>query len=457
MKNRKKLVSLLAGIMAAIMLLSLLFSIIPAVRAASSSEIRQQINELEKKQDELKKQKEELAQQRAETEDEIEQLVQEKYVVDQQITILYSEIELINQQITAYRLLIADKQDELDEAQARLAELTDKNRERIRTMEEEGTLSYWAVLFQANSFSDLLDRVNMVEEIAASDQRRLAEMSEAAKQVASARDELEDEKNELESTREELDLAYTELEDKRAEAEQIIQKLLDKCDEIDGLYETLEQEDDNLLDEIAKMEQQYNQAKHDEYLAWLATSSAPTTAPTQPPETTAPTTSDGSDGSTSETTPETTEPSNSGSGTNNGTGSSGNSSGVSWLVPCSYVYVSSPFGDRNQPTAGASTNHKGVDLAAPAGTPIYATRSGSVTVAKASSSAGNYVTINHGDGYSSVYMHMTSYVVSVGQSVTQGQLIGYVGSTGISTGPHLHFGIMLNGSYVNPALYVNLS
>ena len=79
-----------------------------------------------------------------------------------------------------------------------------------------------------------------------------------------------------------------------------------------------------------------------------------------------------------------------------------------------------------------------------------------MTIAKYSNSAGFYVTINHGDGFSSVYMHMTNYVVGVGQKVSQGQLIGYMGSTGISTGSHLHFGIAYNGVYVNPALYVPL-
>ena len=97
-----------------------------------------------------------------------------------------------------------------------------------------------------------------------------------------------------------------------------------------------------------------------------------------------------------------------------------------------------------------------MDLAAPAGTPIYASRGGTVTVASYSSSAGYYVSINHLDGFSSIYMHMTNYVVSSGQSVAQGQLIGYVGSTGISTGNHLHFGISYNGVYVNPCQYVNL-
>ncbi len=439
MKDRKKLISILAGFMAGVLILTLLLSIIPVANAASSSEIRGQINELKAQQEELESQKEDLKNQYEETEDEIANLVSEKYVIDQEITILYGQIDNINQQIAAYSLLIADKQDELEEAEDRLQELTEKNRERIRTMEEEGSLSYWSVLFQASSFSDLLDRLSMVEEIAASDRRRLQEMSEAAEAVAAARDDLEADKAELELTQGELLQTQEELDVKRAEADAVIQELLDKCEEIEGLYEELEKEDEDLMQEIAELEKAYTQAKRQEYLAWLATSET-TTAPT-----TAPPANTGGNGGSG------------GTGTNNGTGSTGNTSGVYWMVPCSYVYVSSRFGSREQPTAGASTYHQGVDLAAPAGTPIYATRSGVVTIARSSASAGNYVTVNHGDGYSSVYMHMTNYVVSVGQYVSQGQLIGYVGSTGISTGNHLHFGIAKNGTYVNPAEYVNLS
>ena len=89
------------------------------------------------------------------------------------------------------------------------------------------------------------------------------------------------------------------------------------------------------------------------------------------------------------------------------------------------------------------------------GTPIYATRAGKVTrTAYQAGGAGNYVSINHLDGFASVYMHMTHYVVSVGQEVSAGQLIGYVGSTGLSTGPHLHFGISYAGTYVNPLAYI---
>ena len=100
--------------------------------------------------------------------------------------------------------------------------------------------------------------------------------------------------------------------------------------------------------------------------------------------------------------------------------------------------------------------HYGIDLAASSGTPIVATRAGTVTTAKYSSSAGYYVTLDHGDNFSSQYMHMTHYIVKKGDKVSAGQVIGYVGSTGASTGPHLHFGILSNGSYVNPAKYIDI-
>lgn len=441
MNNRKKIVAIVAGVMAAIMILSLILSLIPVASAASSSELKQQINEMKEQQEQLQAEKEELRNAYDENEDEIARMVEEKNLIDQEIGLLYAQISLVNEQISAYNLLIADKQDELDQALGLYSDLKVKNKARIRAMEEDNSLNYWSVIFEANSFFDLLDRLNMIEEIEASDRRRLQEMSEAAQLVAAAREELELEKEELEGTREDLALMQLELDEKRREADALLTELLAKSAEIEGLYELLEQEDQELLEQIAQAEADYEEAKLLEYLAWLATSET-TTAPTTAPPTTSPTSPTGSTGSTGSTSP--TE----------STGSTGGSS-TYWMVPCSYIYVSSPFGDRDAPTAGASSNHQGIDLAAPEGTPIYASRSGTVTIAKWSNSAGYYVSINHGDGYASVYMHMTHYVVSKGQYVSQGQVIGYVGSTGYSTGNHLHFGISYNGTYVNPALYVN--
>ncbi len=459
MSKPKLFVPLVSGVLACLLVLSL----IPPASAASSSEIRNQINALKNQKSQIQQEMEALQSQYEETEDEIANIVGQKNLIDQEIGLLYAQITNINAQITAFNLLIADKQDELEEAQTRFDELSEKNKERIRAMEEEGSLSYWAVLFKASSFADLLDRLNMVEEIAASDQRRLNELGKAAEEVAAARNALEAEKADLEETKKELDAANAELEAKREEADQLLTEMIARSQELEQLYEGFELEEEALMAEIARKEQEYNEAKHQEWLDYMATYT------TVPPETTAPPTT------APPTTAPTTEPSepegeeedsgsdkndsgssNSGSNSGNNTGSNtGTSTTVTWLRPCSYIMVSSPFGRRESPTAGASTYHQGIDLAAPAGTPIYATRTGVVTIATYSNSAGWYVSINHGDGYSSIYMHMTSYVVSSGQAVSAGQLIGYVGSTGISTGPHLHFGIAKNGRYVNPAGFIS--
>ena len=444
MKNRKKLVSILAGVMAAIMLLTLIFSILPMrAAAASSSEIRKQINALQENRKDIKNQISDLQTQYQQTSDDIADIVARKNVIDQEIGLLHTEIININEQISAYSVLIADQQEELDKAQDRYDELNADCKTRIQAMEEEGTVSYWEVLFKAKDFSDLLDRLNMVEEIASSDTRRLQELSDAAQRVETAQQELAAEKGELEGTRTELDNAQNELDVKRQEADDLIVQLIAKSEELKQQQIDLEAEDEELLAEIARKEDEYNQAKFDEWLAYMATYVPPTTvAPSIP----------------------ISDPNGNNSGTNNGStdsGSSGGSSsnvtvGSSWLVPCSYKMISSPFGLRESPTAGASTYHQGVDLSANAGTPIVASRGGTVTIASYSNSAGYYVTINHGDGFSSIYMHMTNYIVSSGQKVNQGQTIGYVGKTGIATGNHLHFGIALNGAYVNPCNYVGL-
>ena len=465
MNKRKLFVSILAGIMAAVMILSLILSIIPMpASAASSSEIKKQINQMKQQQDDLKSQMEDVQGQYEANEDEIADMINKKLIIDQEIFLLHEQINVINQQLAAYALLIADKQDELDGATARMNLLSDQNRERIRAMEEDGKLSYWSVVFKASSFTDLLDRLAMVQEIAAADQRRLKELNEAAQRVAEAKNELVAEKEELDLAKAELDEANAVMQAKNAEAQALIDELVARGFELQELYDQYEAAELELLAEIARKEQEYELAKEQEWIAYMATY---TTPPTEPPATTAPT-----------TPPPTNPPATEGAGSTEGTENTEGDNTLEettpppttepvkeetgpvnpdpWRVPCTYTKLSSPFGERESPTAGASTNHQGVDLAGPEGTPIYASRSGKVSIAKFSSSAGYYVTINHGDGYSSIYMHMTHYVVAKGDTVAAGQLIGYMGSTGISTGPHLHWGIMYDGAYVNPANYVYL-
>ena len=449
MKNRKRLVSVLAGVMAFMLLLTLVLGLIPTPANAyeSSSEIRAQINALKQEKDAIQAQIKEVKEQYKQNEDEIADVVARKNVIDQEIGLLSAELININEQIAAFNVLIADKQDELDNAEARYAEMNENTKDRIRAMEEDGSLSYWEVLFKANSFSDLLDRMNMVEEIAASDQRRLKALGEAAENVEEAQEALEEEKSALQETKEELDATQAELDAKRAEADELIQELLAKGHELEELEKLFEEQKKAFLDEIAQQEEAYNAAKHREYLEWLATSET-----TQPPTTQPP--AGGTNNDTSGTTNGGTT--NNSSGSNSGANSGSTVTGTSWIVPVAYKRLESPFGNRTAPTAGASSYHQGVDLSADQGTPVYASRGGQVSTATYGSAAGYYVKINHLDGFSSIYMHLNNYVVSAGQNVSQGQLIGYVGKTGVATGYHLHFGILYNGAYVNPANYVAL-
>ena len=159
----KKIVQITAGVLAGIMLLCLMLSLFAGsvhVHAASSSEIQDQIDKLKEEQEALRQQQAELEAQRKENQADIETLVEEKNKYDQQVALMYGQISSTADMISAYNLLIADKQQELDEAQQKLTDLNKAYKERIRAMEEEGELSYWSVLFQANSFADFLDRLN---------------------------------------------------------------------------------------------------------------------------------------------------------------------------------------------------------------------------------------------------------------------------------------------------------
>lgn len=410
--------------------------------AGSSSEIKRQLEELESQKEAVAQQIADLQDQLSDNLQEINDMVNQKDLIDREITLLHQQITTINEQITAYGFLIADKQQELEEAQAHLKQLQAQNKERIRAMEKNGKLSYWSILFKAHNFIDLLDRLKMIEQIADADRQRLLELRLASEAVKKAKDTLNSELAGLESARAELEDAQLGLEGKRAEADSLLNQLLAEGDEYELLLELSEQSQSALMEEIAQMEAQYDDAMYQE---WLETSVPETTVPeTQPPEATTP------ESQPPETTePETQTPEDSEDDTP--------VESTQWLLPINYTYFSSPFGYRDHPLTGEWRMHYGVDLAAPTGTPIYASRSGVVTTAAyQEGGAGNYVSINHGDGYASIYMHMTHYIVSAGEYVTAGQVIGYCGSTGGSSGPHLHFGISYRGTYVNPADYISI-
>lgn len=424
---KKRILSVICAILALVMVFQLTGTIQPLTVSAakSSSEIKKEIAAAEKEKEKAQEELDAIRAQQKENLEDMEDMVNQKNLIDQEIFLLYSQMANIEAQIDAYSALIADKQDQLDAAQEHLEMLQEQNSARIRAMEKNGKVSYWSVIFKANSFVDLLDRLRMIEEIAEADQRRLEEMSAAAEVVAEAKASLEEEKDGLEVVRAELEVAQEELEVKRDEANELLAELVAKGEEYQVLVEEAEEVVNKHAQELLDMEADYNAAKDREYQEWLAAQPKP-----EPPPNV---------------------------NTSGGTAGDPNYvAGLTWLVPVSYTHFTSPFGWRLHPVYGDWRFHYGVDLSAPTGTPIVASRAGKVTTASYDSSSGYHVYINHGDGFVTRYLHMTHYIVSPGQYVNAGQVIGYCGSTGASTGPHLHFSVYYNGQAVNPANYINI-
>ncbi len=407
-------------IMALLLALNGLTMALP-VSAATSGELQNQLNSLEGEQDALQARLEELQAQQTGNLQQIRDIVNEKSLLEQQVGLLQAQIDNQNARIATYALLIADKQEELDAAEEKLARQNQKNKERIRAMEESGVLSYWSVLFRATSFSDFLDRLNIIREIAAADARRLREIRQAAKEVSDAKDALALRKAELEAEKDALAQKEAELAAKERETDLVLQQLLAKGAEFEAWLEEQELALSQMEQEIAKVRGEYDAAKLQE---WLATSVPPTTKPAN----------------------------HNGGGTG---GSAVTNGDITWVVPCNYTHVSSSYGWRIHPIYGDRRFHAGVDLSAGCPTEIYATRAGVVLIAQYSTTAGNYVVIDHGDGFTSTYMHMCKLpYVKPGDYVLAGQVIGCVGNTGASKGCHLHFGISYNGSTVNPMDYI---
>ena len=179
-------------VLAAVMLLGLVSSaLIIMVNAASSSEIKKELSGLRNQQAELKKEREALQAKIKENQTKTQTLVDKKSDIDQQISMTQASINNLNEQVQQYSLLIANKQAELEASQAEEQRLNEQYKTRIRSMEETGNISYWAILFGANSFSDLLDKIDVIQEIAKADQLMLEKMKAVSEQIASERTELE--------------------------------------------------------------------------------------------------------------------------------------------------------------------------------------------------------------------------------------------------------------------------
>ena len=371
--------------------------------------LRQSINEKEGELDELENQKASLQNGRSNLQSIVNGLQSEKqemanYVqaLDLQVQSIQNNIDSLNELIAAKEAQIQETQEELEAAEQTATAQYEAMKERIRFMYEQGDSMYLEMLLGADSFADMLNKADYIEQLSAYDRRKLEEYQLVVEYTQLC-------KEELLSEQELLDEAKVAAE----EEQDNLNALIDEKEVQITAYET-----DIATKEAAIREYDAEIAEQNEIIAALEAQVAAEKAAL------ADATRIRYDGGV-----------------------------FMWPAP-SYTRISSEYGWRMHPTLGVEKFHNGVDLAAPGGSPILAAYDGKVVASGYSPSMGNYIMIDHGDTLYTIYMHASALYVSTGDYVTRGQKIAAVGTTGRSNGNHLHFGVRLNGQYVDPMGYL---
>lgn len=322
-----------------------------------------------------------------------------------QVTKLDNELELINAELSAIDDIIREadekisaKEAEIADYEQRIADNDEAFRSRLRVMDETGTTDYIDLLLNADSLSDFVDRVETIREITEYDQGIINEMKTLKQGVENSKNEVVAYRNEQQEARDLVKSKQNAANAKLAEKQSYVKSLEKDIAKYDQLYEAARQQEDSLKRSIASSSSKGTVNSSQKRIIY--------------------------------------------------------SGGVfCWPAP-SYTYISSPFGYRIHPVYGTKKYHSGLDLAAPGGSPILAAANGTVKFSGWNGGYGYCVIIDHGSGIQTLYGHSSKLLVSVGQSVSRGQTIALVGTTGTSTGNHLHFEVLNNGSPTDPMPYL---
>ena len=428
----KKATRVICVILAALMLLGFVTMIVSSRARAVTQE---EINKLQAERDEIRRQKRDIQEQINSLQSEMTSVIEKKAALDEQNELNRQDIELINEQIALYDQMIEDKAKEVAEAVSAEEEQYAHYCSRVRAMEETNTWSYLSFLFNAKSLTDFLGRLNDVTDIMRNDKHIKDE-------YIAAREAVEQVKAEYEEIQAQQEVKRAELLEEKAKLEQQIEaatRMIKELEEDIEAYTTAYEENEVLESEV--------QEKIDKKVAELQAQKAAEEAARRAYEE-----------SQRKLREQAAAAAAAAAAASGSTGSSGGGTAVSsgyyvWPVPAS-TYITSRFGYRVHPIFGTTKYHSGVDIAAGYGATIQAAAGGTVSISEKSDSYGNYCVIYHSNGTTTLYAHMNELpCVSVGETVSAGQVIGYVGSTGWSTGPHCHFEIRVNGSCVDPLSY----
>ena len=381
----QKIITAVALVMAILMIAGFLVSALNvfAVTKAQVDALKTKVAEAGKRKNELKNQLSGLT-------NDLSALQKQISLLDSQIEAQQDEIDAQEELLTELTQMIADKTIELEESERQQAEQYAQLRSRLRYMVEHGTTSSLSILLSSDSFSDFLNRYEIIRQISLRDENLFEQLKVIRDKVLTEKRELEDTKKEAEDTKAQMEANKAELEAqmeakrKQMDSIQLAQK------NVKDAYAAMIETEDELMAQYKKAAAEY--AAQSTYVG--------------------------------------------------GT--------FMWPLPAGNNVVTCKYGMRTHPITGKRKLHTGLDLRAATGTKVYAANKGTVTTSGYSSAWGNYIIISHGGGITTLYAHLSKRSVSKDDKVKQGDIIGYSGNTGYSTAPHLHFEISKNGSTYNP-------
>jgi len=424
---KKKTVRLISCIIAAVLAIAMLLSILPlgfmTAGATEKDDLKNKLASLEDEKASVKQEIADLTKQADDVEATRQALLQE-------IDLTRAEIETVKNYIDQLQQQIDVKTQELSVAEGKLEVKEQLFADRMREMYEQGDTTYLDILLNSSSISNMLSRIDIITQIMDYDKRVVEEYTAAKEDIKQKRDELQTAQDEQKSYQENLSYKEKELVANEAQQTALQKSIAEYKKEQEAEYDRIAQDMQSVSDKIAEI----SRREAEEAARKAAEEAARKKAAEEAARRQNASGSSSSSGSSSASVP------------------SQFSGSFVWPVP-GYTVPSSAYGWRKHPIYGTRKFHAGEDIPANSGTPIVAAASGTVTTAGWVSGYGNYTVINHGGGVMTAYGHQSSIQVSVGQSVSAGQQIGLVGSTGNSTGPHLHFEVYVNGATQNPMNY----
>ena len=393
---KKRTVRIICAAIAGLLVFTLVFTFVADIFSSNSEAgAADTVSSLNGKLDSLAKEKEKIKKELQEIEKKKKSASAKKAALDQQIDVAQQEIDVMNQLVEALDKRIAEKEQELSAAVELEKKQTDEFLVRLRVMEEEGSVSMLGVILSADSFTDIVTRTEMVSDIVEGDRKLMRSLAETREKIAADKALLDADRAEQEKTRASLVNKRAALKSQYNEANALVKELSADAAEYERKYNEAEEAQEQAKKELKKLLE--------------------------------------SSGSKSATYV-----------------------GGTFMWPTKATLITSYYGRRKDPITKKSAFHTGIDIGAKRGSEIYAANSGTVIVAGWSQKGyGNYVVIDHGGGKSTLYAHMDKIKTSKGAKVSKGDVIGLVGSTGYSTGPHLHFEILINGDHTNPMNYFN--